>query len=201
MSNNGADVCGQVGTNWVHCQGTTAAEIHDFCERIGEQYETPFHMAGYCVVEALRAIGAERIALNAVYYWPDWRDGYARFLRGAGFDLGYIGNFVDQGFFATQEEVNECIWIFDGLLAERSLVHVAEQSLQIDAIVVSGMPNFRRSDGLPQRMVSLDRDLETAIGKPIISSDTALYWRVFQTLGISPIGSLGQLLTSLQVSP
>jgi len=27
-------------------------------------------MAGYCVVEALRDMGAQRIALNSVYYWP-----------------------------------------------------------------------------------------------------------------------------------
>ncbi len=46
MSNNGADVCGQVGTNWVHCQGTTPDEIRDICNRIGDTYETPFHMAG-----------------------------------------------------------------------------------------------------------------------------------------------------------
>ncbi|MDH3858567.1 MAG: hypothetical protein OEV07_11285, partial [Gammaproteobacteria bacterium] len=104
MSNNGADVCGQVGTNWVHCQGTTPDEINDICNRIGDTYETPFHMAGYCVVEALRDMGAERIALNSVYYWPDWRDGYARFLREAGFDLVYYANFTDMGFFKTQRE-------------------------------------------------------------------------------------------------
>ncbi len=155
-------------------------------------------MAGYCVVEALRALGARRIALNSVYYWPDWRDGYARFLREAGFELAYVGNFVDQGFFATQQECNDCIWIFDGELAEKSMAYVAEQAPDVDAIVVNGMPNFRRADGLPQRIVSLDRALEAAIGKPIVSSDTALYWRIYKTLGTAPIGNHGQLLSSLQ---
>ena len=198
MANNGADVCGQVGTNWVHCQGTTPDEIDAWCRRIGERYETPLHMAGYCVVEALRDLGARRIALNSVYYWPDWRDGYARFLREAGFDLAWVGNFVDQGFFATQQECNDCIWIFDGELAARSMAYVAEQAPDVDAIVVNGMPNFRRADGLPQRMVSLDRELEAAVGKPIVSSDTALYWRIFRTLGSAPTGSHGRLLASLQ---
>ena len=198
MSNNGADVCGQVGTNWVHCQGTTPDQIYDTCNRIGDTYETPFHMAGYCVVEALRDMGAERIALNSVYYWPDWRDGYARFLREAGFDLAYAGNFVDQGFFETQQECNDCIWIFNGDLAERSMAYVAEQAPDVDAIVVNGMPNFRRADGLPQRIVSLDRALEAAIGKPIVSSDTALYWRIYKSLGTAPIGQHGQLLSSLR---
>ncbi len=198
MSNNGADVCGQVGTNWVHCQGTTPDEIDEFCKRIGDTYETPFHMAGYCVVEALRDMGAQRIALNSVYYWPDWRDGYARFLREAGFDLVYYANFTDMGFFKNQQECNDCIWIFDGDLALKSMQYVVEQAPDVDAIVVNGMPNFRRPDGLPQRIVSLDRELEASIGKPIVSSDTALYWRIYKSLGTAPIGSHGQLLSSLQ---
>ncbi len=198
MSNNGVDACGQVGTNWVHCQGTTPTEIDEICQRISDQYETPFHMAGFCVVEALRAIGAKRVALNSVYYWPDWRDGYARFLREAGFDLAYVGNFVDQGFFASQQTVNDCHWIFDGSLAERSMIRVVEQATEVDVIVVNGMPNFRRSDGLPQRMVSLDQRLESVVGKPIISSDTSLYWRIFRTLGTAPTGHQGRLLSSLQ---
>ncbi|NKB64444.1 MAG: hypothetical protein GKR95_20775 [Gammaproteobacteria bacterium] len=60
------------------------------------------------------------------------------------------------------------------------------------------MPNFRRADGLPQRMVSIDRELETSIGKPIVSSDTALYWRIFKTLNIGPVGNQGRLLGGLQ---
>ena len=64
--------------------------------------------------------------------------------------------------------------------------------------MVNGMPNFRRADGIPQRIVSLDRDIEASVGKPIVSSDTALYWRIFKTLGTAPIGERGQLLSSLQ---
>ncbi len=197
MSNNGADVVGQVGTNWVHCQGTTPDEIRDICNRISDTYETPFHMAGYCLVEALRDMNIEKIALNSVYYWPDWRDGIARFLREAGFDLVYAGNFVDQGFYATQEEVNDQTWIFPGELAEKSMTHVAEKAPEAEAIVVNGMPNWRREDGVPQRALYYTPGLEDKIGKPIVASDTALYWRIFKTLGVSPIGRHGRLLDSL----
>lgn len=198
MANNGADACGQVGTNWVHCQGTTPDQIRDFCDRIADRYETPFHMAGYCLVEALRDIGASRIALNSVYYWPDWRDGIARFLRQAGFDLVFAGNFVDMRLFETQKECNDCTWIFPGDMALKSMEHVLDKAPDVDAIVVNGMPSFRRHDGLPRRMVSIDRELEEAVGKPIVSSDTALYWRLFKTLGVPPVGKLGSLLSSLQ---
>lgn len=198
MANNGAHVCAQVGSNWVHAGGKTPTEIEAFLDRISDTYQTPLHMAGYCLVEGLRALGAEKIALNSVYYWPDWRDGLARFLREAGFDLVYAGNFVDQGLYDTQEEVNAQSWIFPGDVAVRSMQIVAERAPNVDAYVVNGMPNFRRADGLPQRMVSREVELEALVGKPIVSSDTALYWRVFKTLGLAPIGDHGRLLSSLR---
>ncbi len=198
MANAGADVVGQVGTNWSHAGGRTPADIERFCLEMGERYGTPLHMAGFCLVEALRALGAEKIAVNSVYYWPDWRDGIVRFLRQAGFDVLYYGNFVDQGLIATQEEMNEATWIFAGALGEASMRYVAEKAPEADAIVVNGMPNFRRADGLPQRMVGLARAMEEEIGKPIVASDTALYWRMLKTLGLAPLGSQCRLLASLQ---
>jgi maleate cis-trans isomerase len=142
MANNGADVCGQVGTNWVHCGGTSPEQIRTFLDRVIDTYETRLHMAGYCLVEGLRELDAEKIALNSVYYWPDWRNGIARFLKEAGFDLLYYGNFVDLGFYETQEQVNDQIWIFPGELAKRSMLRVAGLAPEADAIVVNGMPNF-----------------------------------------------------------
>ena len=197
MANNGADVCGQVGTNWVHASATTPSDIREICDRISDTYETPFHMAGMCLVEGLRELGAEKIALNSVYYWPDWRDGIARFMKQAGFDLVYYGNFVDLGLYETQEEVNEQIWIFPDEMAARSMERLAERAPGADAYVVNGMPNFRRGDGLPQRMVSREVELEALVGKPIVSSDVALYWRIFKTLQLAPTGRHGRLLSSL----
>ncbi|MEL6420925.1 MAG: hypothetical protein AAFQ42_00520 [Pseudomonadota bacterium] len=198
MANNGADVCAQVGTNWVHASGTTPDEIRAFCDRMADTYETPLHMAGLAVVEALRSLGAERIALNSVYYWPDWRDGYARFLREAGFNLSYVGNFVDQGLFPSQEDVNARTWIFPDDTAARSLERVRTQAGEVDAIVVNGMPNFRRPDGITERMVTREHALENDIGVPIISSDSALYWAILSTIGVAPVGTFGTLLTALQ---
>ncbi|MEM7169697.1 MAG: hypothetical protein AAF530_05980, partial [Pseudomonadota bacterium] len=197
MANNGADACGQVGSNWVHAGGKTPDDIRAFCDRVSNTYETPFHMAGLCLVDGLRELGVEKIALNSVYYWPDWRDGLARFLKDAGFDLVYYGNFVDLGLYETQEEVNAQTWIFPGEMANRSMEIIAERAPAAEAFVVNGMPNFRRSDGLPQRMVSREVELEALVGKPIVSSDSALYWRIYKTLGTKPVTQQGRLLSSL----
>ena len=198
MSNSGADVVGQVGTNWVHAGGTDAADIRRFCAELSEKYETPFHMAGQCLVEACEALDVTRVALNSVYFWPDWRDGVVRFLRSAGLDVVWAGNFVDQGFYETQEEVNDRIWIFPGDLAARSVRFVADAAPTAEVILVNGMPNWRGGDGLPRRTVTLAADLEAEVERPVIAADLALYWAIFQTLGVAPVGPQGSLLARLQ---
>ena len=113
----GADVVGQVGTNWVHANGTDVHDIRRFVAELSERYETPFHMAGLTLVDAVPGARLRAVALNSVYFWPDWRDGVVRFLRSADIDVIWYGNFVDQGFYDTQAEVNDLTWIFPGDLA------------------------------------------------------------------------------------
>ncbi|NND76404.1 MAG: hypothetical protein HKN44_15505 [Ilumatobacter sp.] len=198
MSNAGADVVGQVGTNWVHANGTDVDDIRRFVGEVGEKYETPFHMAGLTLVDACQANGYERVALNSVYFWPDWRDGVVRFLRSADIDVVWFGNFVDQGWYPTQQEVNDLTWIFPGDLALASMRHVLDRAPAVDAIVVNGMSNYRDSCGQPQRLVGLVADIEAAIGTPVVSADVSLYWAILRTLGVEPIGRQGSLLASLQ---
>ncbi len=198
MANNGADVCGQVGSNWVHASGLGVDGIRDHCAMLSNKFETPFHMAGYAMVEALRDQGVEKVALNGVYHWPSWWQGTVGFLKEAGFDVIWAGNFVDQGFFETQQEVNDQIWVFDGDLAQKSFEYVADKAPHADAYLANGMCNFRRaSDGLPQRFVALEVELEATLGRPVITHDNALYWRIMKTLGIAPITQQGSLLASL----
>lgn len=197
MANAGADAVGQVGTNWVHCNGTDAADIRAFCARLSDTYETAFHMAGMCLVDACEELGVSKIALNAGYFWPDWRDGVIRFLKSAGLDVIYAGNFVDLGFYQTQEEVNDHIWIFPDELAMQSFVRIAERAPGAEAILINGMPNWRGKDGQPERTVHRVEELEGSLGLPVISSDFALYWRLFKTLGVAPKSAPGRLLSTL----
>ena len=72
MANNGADVCAQVGSNWVHACGLGVEGVRGYCEKLSDAYQTPFHMAGYAMVEALRALNIEKVAVNGVYHRPSW---------------------------------------------------------------------------------------------------------------------------------
>lgn len=203
MANNGADVCAQVGSNWVHASGLGVDGIKDFCGNLEDRYGVPFHMAGYAMIEALRAMNVEKVALNAVYHWPEWWKGTQAFLQSAGFDVVWAGNFVDQGWFKTQENCNACRWVFDADLVEKSFAYVAEQAPDADVYLANGMCNFRTGpDGQPQRMLHQTPKLEALLGKPVVAHDTALYWRIFKTLDLTPGESganpgLGQLLDSL----
>lgn len=198
MARNGVDVCGQVGSNWVHASGLGVEGIRQHCADLSEKYQTRFHMAGYAMVEALRAMNVEKVALNAAYHWPDWWQGTVGFLREAGFDVLWAGNFVDQGWFKNQGAVNEKRWIFEGDLALKSFEYVAEQVPDADAYLINGMCNFRSGpDGLVQRPLHLARQIESVVGKPVIGHDIALYWRIMLDLGIAPTTPQGQLLESL----
>ena len=198
MSRNGADVAAQVGSNWVHACGLGVEGVRQHCEGLSDKYGVPFHMAGYAMVEALREIGAEKVALNGAYHWPEWWQGTAGFLREAGFDVLWAGNFHDQGWFPSQEAVNECRWVFEGDLAMKSFEYVAEQAPDADAYLINGMSNYRSGpNGQPQRPLHLTPAIEERLGKPIVAHDTALYWRVFKTLGLKPVGNHGHLLESL----
>ena len=198
MSRNGADVAAQVGSNWVHACGLGVEGVRRHCEEIGERHGLAFHMAGYAMVEALREMSVEKVALNAAYHWPEWWRGTVGFLREAGFDVLWAGNFHDQGWFASQQEINERRWVFDGDLAEKSFLRVAELAPNADAYLINGMCNFRTGPGgLPQRPAHLARGLEAKLGKPVVGHDIALYWRIFKSLGIAPATPQGALLERL----
>ena len=198
MANNGVDVCAQVGSNWVHASGLGVEGIRDHCAMLSDRYETPFHMAGYAMVEALRDQNVEKVALNACYHDRSWYQGTVGFLQEAGFDVVWAGNFVDQGWFNAQTDVDRCVWCFDESLLWDSFDYVADKAPNVDAYLINGMSNYRRpSDGLAQRPVHHAEALESRLGRPVIGHDTALYWRVFKTLGITPDIAHGQLLSSL----
>ena len=198
MARNGVDVAGQVGSNWVHASGLGVEGIRQHCEDLSDKHGVRFHMAGYAMGEALRAMNVEKVALNAAYHWPERWQGTVGFLEEAGFDVIWAGNFHDQGWFQTQEDVNALRWVFEGELAFKSFDYVAEKAPQADAYLINGMCNFRTGPGgLPQRPLHLTKEPEARLGKPGIGHDTALYWRIFKSLGIAPTRPMGQLLESL----
>ena len=97
-------VIGQVGSNWVHCNGTTPDDIVRICDGISEKAGARFFMAGQCLVDGLREIGAKRITVANGYYRDDWSRGINGYLEAAGFEILWSGDLIDQGLVADHEE-------------------------------------------------------------------------------------------------
>ena len=79
------------------------------------------------MLEALWDRNGEKVALNACYHDHSWYQGTVSFLREAGFDVVWAGNFVDQGWFETQDQVNRCVWCFDESLLWKSFDYVSSK--------------------------------------------------------------------------
>ncbi len=187
------DVIGQVGTNWVHCQGTTPDDIRKICDGIGEKAGAPFLMAGLCIVEGLRALGAKRIAVANGYYRKDWKNGINRFLEQAGFEILWAGNVLDQGIYDSLEEQEEVerltLWDYPAEDVIKSCVLAHEAAPLADAVVQTGS-GFRVTPHMEA--------IEGMIGKPVVASDGALYWAMLKALNLGmPVRGYGHLLGTL----
>ena len=197
----GAQVIGQAGTNWVHCMGTGVAEIRAHCDRLAERFGSPYFIGGLSILDGLRELGVERIAVNGGYARPQWKEGFRRFLAEGGFDVLYHGTFLDQGLYRSQAEVEAQWWIFPEAIALESMRRVAEAAPQAEAVVLTGIPSFRPREGIPLRPAALAGAIEAEIAKPLVATDAALFWALFKHLGLAPARGHGRLLDRLARTP
>lgn len=182
----------QVGTNWVHAAGSRHAEIEREIGRISADIGVPFLMAGQCIVDALRHIGAQRIAVTNSYYRDDWRDGINRYLAEAGFEIAASGSIMDQGIVESLQHALEIeaatLWNYPDFIVRRAIVDMARCAAPgVDAVVQTGA-GFRT--------VSLLESIEDEIGVPVVASDGATFWATLRTLGLSAAPGFGSLLDS-----
>ncbi len=186
-------VIGQVGSNWVHCTGTTPDDIVRICDGISEKAGAPFLMAGQCLVEGLRELGARRITVANGYYRDDWSRGINRYLEQAGFEILYAGDLIAQGIVSDEAEKlrieAETLWDYPNHIMYEAGVDAHRQAPTADAIVQTGA-GFR--------MMQVIDAVEGATGKPVVASDAALYWAMLKHLGLPAAPGYGHLLSTLR---
>jgi len=190
LAESHCDVIGQVGSNWVHCQGTTGPdEVVAFCDELTAETGVRFLMAGQCLVEGLRALGAERITVANGYYRPDWSEGINRYLEAAGFEILWAGDLVDQGLVADHDEKlaieAATLWDYPNHLMVAAAIDAHERAPGADAIVQTGA-GFR--------MLQVVDTVEGHTGVPVVASDVALYWAMLSELGLGASPGSGALL-------
>ena len=194
LADSHCDVIGQVGSNWVHCSGSTGPdEIEAYCATVSERVGVPFLMAGHCLVEGLRSLGAESVAVVNGYYRPDWSDGINRYLETAGFEIVWAGDLIDQGLVADHSEklaIEEAtLWDYpDHLMIAAAVDAYRRTAGRVDAVVQTGA-GFR--------MLQVVQAVEQQIDVPLVASDLALYWAMLRHLGMTARPGNGSLLGSL----
>lgn len=185
-------VIGQVGTNWVHCTGTSPGDIERICAGISARAGAPFVMAGQAIVEGLRHIGAETVTIANGYFRPDWSAGINAYLEAAGFRVLWAGDIIDQGLVADHDEMlrleDETLWDYPDHIMFAAAVDAHARAPQADAIVQTGAG---------MRMVRVLDMVESHTGKPLVASDGALYWAMLKRLGLVAAPGYGHLLSTL----
>lgn len=185
-------VVGQVGTNWVHCTGTSPGDIERVCADISARAGAPFVMAGQAIVEGLREIGAETVTVANGYFRPDWSAGINAYLEAAGFRVLWAGNIIDQGLVSDHDEMlrleDETRWDYPDHMMFAAAVDACARAPQADAIVQTGAG---------MRMVRVLDMVEGRTGKPLVASDGALYWAMLKHLGLGANPGYGHLLATL----
>ena len=187
------EVVGQVGSNWVHCNGTSPDDIRRICDEISEKARARFLMAGMCLVDALEHIGAKRITIANGYYRQDWMDGVNRFLAQAGFEILWSGNILDQGIRRDLDEQLEIERATHWDYPARDVVQACHKAHlaapDADAVVQTGagfctVPYIEAIEGL--------------VEKPLVPSDVALYWAMLRALDLpGPHRDYGYLMATL----
>ncbi|MDJ0770432.1 MAG: hypothetical protein QNJ12_16675 [Ilumatobacter sp.] len=185
-------VIGQVGSNWVHCNGTSPSDIERICLDISDKAGARFFMAGHCLVEALRALGARTITVANAYYRTDWSAGINGYLEAAGFEILWAGDLVDQGLVADEHEKlrieAETLWDYPNHLMIAAAADAHERAPEADAVVQTGA-GFR--------MLQVVDAVEGQTGTPVVASDFALYWAMLDHLGLPAAPGHGALLATL----
>lgn len=185
-------VVGQSGTNWVHCNGTSPEDIVRICDEISEKANARFFMAGQCVVDGLKALGAKKIAVVNGYYRDDWAAGINGYLTNAGFEILWAGDLIKQGIVSDHQEKLEIEekthWDYPDDMMIAAVEDIHKRAPGADAIVQTGS-GFR--------MLPITDNCESITGKPLVASDTALYWAMLKEMGLSAESSYGYLLASL----
>lgn len=193
LAESHCQVIGQVGSNWVHCQGSTGpAEIEAFCADLLARTGVAFLMAGHCLVEGLRALGARTITVANGYYRPDWSAGINGYLETAGFEILWAGDLIEQGLVADHDEKLRIeaatLWDYPNHLMISAAIDAHGRAPRADAIVQTGA-GFR--------MLQVVDTVEGQTGTPLVGSDFALYWAMLRQLGLTATPGYGALLAGL----
>ena len=156
----------------------------DLCRRIEDEVHVPVQTAMEVVVDALRALGTERIALVSPFEGS--RTGFVRdYLVGEGIDV-----VVSRGVAtSTNATIRDLSVRYPVDLALRALDQAGPDASSVEAIYMP-CPVWRTS--------TVIGELEAATGRPVVTWMSTILWRGLAAIGDDrPVDGYGRLLAGL----
>ncbi|MCI0144240.1 hypothetical protein KNN17_22090 [Arthrobacter bambusae] len=185
----GVDVVGQCGTPFSFAGGDSLEWAQSIHSKLEAASGKPVALMGLSILEALQDRGYKSVAVSASYYSQDLCERYARFLEAGGIRVVTVANWVDQGLFSDEGQMNPPKLWYPASYAYRSAREVADAAPDVDCIVMSGAA---------MHTMDVISPLENDLQKPVISSDAAFFWKLLLLLGVRETsGDWGSLLGSL----
>ncbi len=181
----GCDVVAHVGTpfGWAGLSGEDAAR--ERCAKLATAAGVPALMTGLAIVDALRALGASKVALAPTYYSDEWRDAWRSFVTACGFNVVLCESLSDQDLAPAFSPDDDLGWIIGEDLISAAVDAMAQNPRGAEAIVVTGA-------GCRTNLII--EHLEREAGLPVIGADTALFWAAAKHASVSlKPGALGAL--------
>ena len=159
--------------------GSIMCPLPQLLKSMTDKTGTPATAASAAVVAALRALGVERIAVATPY--PDLvNERQKKFLEEYGFRVSHLEG-LDLGH--TQEERRAI-----NRVPPEAVFRLARAVDRPDAQAV-----FISCTAIPT--IDIIAELEKELAKPVISSNTAVFWSCLRLLGIRvPVSGYGRLL-------
>jgi len=180
----GCDLVVQVGSPFSWARTESESEARRRCDAMATAAGLPVIMTGLAIVDGLRALGAEKVAVNCTYYETDWRDAFAAFLTCCGFHLDHVSTLSGQGLAEPDAKMTDLGWTMTHDLTRRSILAVSEAAPEADAIVVTGAGT---------RTLDILTEMEAHTGRPIVAADTILYWAIARELNLTLKPVMGRL--------
>ena len=186
MKNIGVDIIAQVGTPFSFAHGKGLSLTKTVQERLEQKTGLPCVLQGLSVVNILKSNGFGSVSVACTYYNDDLAQKYTDFIEDAGIKVHSMVNWVTQGIFPTQEHVDLSRGVYRMSQVYDAAKMSANNSPGADCIVISG-------GGV--RTLDLLEVLEQDIGKPVITSDSAMFREIFDRLGVNgPLTGWGSIL-------
>jgi maleate cis-trans isomerase len=185
LGDAGCNLVAKVGTPFAWAGFDSMAEARARQDRLSAAAKVPAVMAGIAILDAFKALRAQRVALACTYYSDDWMAQWARFVGASGFEVIAAQNLAGQGLMVPHGDDDRDYWAPTAEQIIESVLRIARAAPRAEAIAVSGAGS---------RTLSLIATLEAETGRPVFGSDTALYWAVARTAEVElRPGILGRL--------